>query len=65
MLDITKEQRGNLTQLKKAGLLRTFKDEGIEWVVFIKGVHNVRTEGNCATLTVTDGNHSDQVEFKF
>jgi len=34
MLDITKEERGNLTQLKKVGLLTTDLDEGIEWVYF-------------------------------
>ena len=34
MLEITKEQRGNLTQLKKAGLLTTFRSDGIDWVDF-------------------------------
>ena len=34
MLDITKEGRGNLTQLKKAGLCTTFRDEGIDWMDF-------------------------------
>jgi hypothetical protein len=34
MLDITKEQRGNLTDLKKRGLVTTFKSEGCEWVKF-------------------------------
>jgi hypothetical protein len=29
-----KEGRGNLTQLKKAGLLTTFKDDGLMWVEF-------------------------------
>jgi hypothetical protein len=33
-VDITKEERGNLTQLKQAGLLHTFKDEGCIWVDF-------------------------------
>jgi hypothetical protein len=34
MLDITKEERGNLTDLKAKGLVTTSKDEGIEWVFF-------------------------------
>jgi hypothetical protein len=34
MLDISKEQRGNLTQLKRAGLLTTFVDEGIAYASF-------------------------------
>ena len=32
----TKEDRGNLTQLKKAGLITTFKDEGLIWLDFTK-----------------------------
>ena len=34
MLDITKEQRGNLTDLKVKGLVTTWRDEGIEWMQF-------------------------------
>lgn len=34
MIDVTPANRGNLTQIKKAGLLTTFKDEGIIWVDF-------------------------------
>jgi len=35
LLDITKEARGNLTQLKRAGFLETFSDdEGCQWVLF-------------------------------
>lgn len=30
----TKEDRGNLTQLKRAKLLHTFHDEGCDWIVF-------------------------------
>lgn len=30
----SKEQRGNITQLKKAGLITTFVDEGQTWVSF-------------------------------
>lgn len=30
----SKEERGNLTQLKKAGLIETFKDEGETWIIF-------------------------------
>jgi hypothetical protein len=29
-----KEDRGNLTQLKQAGLISTFKDEGCTWISF-------------------------------
>jgi len=34
LLDITKEQRGNLSDLKKKGLMVTFRDEGCDWVDF-------------------------------
>ena len=30
----SKEDRGNLTQLKITGLLKTFQDEGLTWVSF-------------------------------
>jgi len=30
----SKEDRGNLTQLKTAGLITTFRDEGCTWVSF-------------------------------
>ena len=30
----SKEERGNLTQLKKAGLIQTDVDEGCTWVIF-------------------------------
>lgn len=30
----SKEERGNLTQLKRAGLIRTLKDEGDTFVIF-------------------------------
>lgn len=33
-VEITKEERGNLTQLKRAGLLTTRLDEGNVWVYF-------------------------------
>lgn len=29
-----KEERGNITQLKQAGLIRTEKDDGCSWVIF-------------------------------
>lgn len=32
----SKEDRGNLTQLKKAGLITTFVDEGLTWIIFTK-----------------------------
>ena len=34
MLDCSKEERGNLTQLKRAGLLTTFRSDGEEFVEF-------------------------------
>ncbi len=46
MLDISKEERGNLTDLKVRGLLTTDKDEGIEWVYFTPaGYELARTLG--------------------
>lgn len=30
----SKEDRGNLTQLKKADLITTFRDEGCDWIIF-------------------------------
>ena len=34
ILDITAAERGNLTDLKKNGLIATFKDDGCDWVEF-------------------------------
>ena len=34
MLDGNKEERGNLTDLKRKKLITTFRDEGIDWVSF-------------------------------
>jgi hypothetical protein len=34
LFDGSKEDRGNLTQLKQAGLLTTFTDEGCLWIDF-------------------------------
>ena len=34
MVDVTTENRGNLTDLKKRGLLVTFKSDGISFVDF-------------------------------
>lgn len=36
LLDIDKKERGNLSQLKKQGLLTTFIEEGNNWVFFTK-----------------------------
>lgn len=30
----SREDNGNLSHIKKAGMLTTFKDEGLEWVCF-------------------------------
>jgi hypothetical protein len=34
MVDGSAEERGNLTQLKKAGLIETFNSDGIKWLRF-------------------------------
>jgi hypothetical protein len=34
LFDGSKEERGNLTQLKKAGLIETFREERCLWVDF-------------------------------
>lgn len=34
LLDITREQRGNLTDLKRCGLIKTETDEGHTWCYF-------------------------------
>lgn len=34
MVDGNVEERGNLTQLKKAGLITTFMSDGIKWLCF-------------------------------
>jgi hypothetical protein len=47
MLDISKEQRGNLTQLKREKILTTFKDDGVEFVSFNLAIGE--------SIEVTDG----------
>ena len=45
----SKKERGNLTQLKRAGLITTFRDNGYDWVQFTEAglalarAHNVDT----------------------
>ena len=34
MVDVSEAEKGNLTHLKKVGLVATFKDEGIDWLSF-------------------------------
>jgi hypothetical protein len=34
LIDITKEQRGNLSDLKRRGILNTFTDEGCQFAIF-------------------------------
>ena len=42
----SKEDRGNITQLKKAGLITTFADEGQTWVLFTKaGIEFAKAAG--------------------
>jgi hypothetical protein len=47
MLQISKEERGNLTQLKREKIVTTFKDDGVEFVSFSLAIG----EG----IKVTDG----------
>ena len=45
-IDMTKEQRGNLTQLKKAGLIATQYERGTAWVMFTaEGVAYAKEHG--------------------
>lgn len=39
-----KEERGNLTQLKKAGLITTFEWEGNKWIDFTDAGHALAAE---------------------
>lgn len=42
----SKEDRGNLTQLKKAGLIQTFRSDGHDWVEFtVEGRELARHHG--------------------
>jgi hypothetical protein len=43
-LDSPAEDRGNLTQLKTAGLLYTFRDAGQVWVIFTDAGRALATE---------------------
>jgi hypothetical protein len=42
----SREDRGNLTQLKRAGLIRTFVDEGNTWIVFTEAGVKLAAEHN-------------------
>lgn len=66
MVDVTPAEKGNLTQLKKAGFLHTFRDEGIDWVVFNKGVHQFTVDGlpGARQLTVLESYRSDGESLK-
>jgi hypothetical protein len=42
----SKEDRGNLTDLKKKGLIATFRDEGLDWISFTPlGVEFAASQG--------------------
>lgn len=46
IIDISKEQRGNLSDLKKKNLLVTFRDEGCDWADFTpEGISLAQTLG--------------------
>ncbi len=44
MVDITKEQRGNLSDPKRKGLVETFRDEGCDWINFTPAGVSYATE---------------------
>ncbi len=63
MVDLNAAQRGNLTQLKKAGLLTTFRDEGIDWVVFTAGKFNIHVDRHIEfAYSVTKRSHDVEVK---
>lgn len=53
MLDLSPAEKGNLTDLKKHGLVRTFRDEGIDWCHFQFTTGQVVTDG-ARTFTLSD-----------
>ena len=46
----SKEERGNLTQLKQAGLITTFVDEGCTWVKFTEAGRKLAAEHNISII---------------
>ena len=51
MVDVSDADKGNLTHLKKLGLVSTFRDEGIDWLSF-----------KFAAVEVSDGNRAYRIE---
>jgi hypothetical protein len=43
----SKEERGNLTQLKKVGLITTDVDDGLTWIYFTDAGKKFATEMGC------------------
>jgi hypothetical protein len=46
----TKEERGNLTQLKRAGLIKTFRSDGLDWIEFTDAGENLAREHGIDSL---------------
>lgn len=59
MLDISAAERGNLTDLKKHGLLHTDRDEGIDWVIFDFAAGTRVTDGDNTFDLVKHLRHSE------
>lgn len=47
----TKEERGNLTHLKKAGLITTFVDSGLTWVKFTEAGRALAVQHNIEIIS--------------
>lgn len=56
MLDLTASEKGNYTDLKKNGLVASFRDEGIDWCNFKFTSGQVVTDG-ARTFTLTNGEY--------
>lgn len=46
----SKEERGNLTQLKRAGLIRTFRSDGCDWIEFTAAGYDLAKENGINLL---------------
>jgi len=56
MVNVSDSEKGNLTHLKKAGLVSTFRDEGTDWINFCFETAIV-TDG-ARTFSLTKGEYS-------
>ena len=53
MLDLSPSEKGNYTDLKKNGLVASFRDEGIDWCNFKFTTGEIVTDG-ARTFTLAD-----------